>query len=265
MEGLKAYLSSEYWDMNLYLYDSSSRKRLDPSIKKKILSLKKTLKDLPPPCEEYLHSRYSGKYDGKHLFRGVDFYNPEKMISFLERHRSKDVVVYPSFTSTTCSLSPELDGNWRSKRVQIEIKHLPLKESKARHIDPFKRKRDEGELLYPPGQKFKVKKVEVIEERERLPDYFRERLYVKWSDLTLQSVLGDRTLDDPDYFWLKPLIKSEVSPDTKIADLKLRFKGGRIAFLNQAEGSLRRQVRDSERTKKMDPTKARIFLEELRE
>lgn len=292
LPGMAAYFTSDYPAMNRYFYDPESRGDLDPSIEAKALAAQSEIGRLPHADEAELQARYAEKgvfYDGQHLYRGMDFQDPDQMIAFLSNHEEGDEIVYAGFTSTTVANPTmdggRLDGGWANKNVQIEIEHLPLAQSEAKHVDDLKKKKDEGELLYPPGQKFRVKKVEVLEEEERLPPRLRDPLrevFLSEKDgygvpnLPLKAILGDKEpmaiTQDPEYEWFRNLLKKrglppveEWTPDMKVGDLysKSKLKGGKVAFFNAAEKALRPQVKLEEANGQMDPKKVRIVLKEL--
>lgn len=290
--GMAAYFTPDYRDMNRYLYDPSSRDELDPSISQKVEDLTNELAMIPASDESELQARYEAKgvhYDGKHFYRGMDFQDPEQFSRFLEEHPEGEIIEYAAFTSTTVA-NPyleggKLDGGWANKNLQIEIAHKTLDESKARHVDPYKKKKDEGEFLYPPGQRFRVRKVEVLQEQERLPSRFRDPLkqvFLSESDgfgipnLPLRAILGDNEpsalMSNPEYEWFRSLLKKRGlpsaetwTPETTIGELysKSKLKGGKVALYNNAEAALRKQVKPEEATGIMDPKNVRIVLEEV--
>lgn len=290
--GIAAYFTSDYPDMNRWLYDPSSREELGPDIGFKVSALQDELAMLPPPDYSELVARYSSKgvhYDGKHFFRGMDFQDPDRLNQWLDGHIVGDTIEYPAFTSTTVA-NPDLDGGkldggWANKNIQIQIIHKPNGSTSARHMDPFKKRKDEGEMLYPPGQRFRVVSKEVLVEQERLPSRFREPLLNIFGsqddglgipNLPLKAIAGDKPLSalmtDSEYSWFRDLLKKRGLPpveswndNTTLGDVysKAKLKGGKVSLYNLSETPLRSQVKPEEATGIMDPKKVRIVLEEV--
>ena len=100
------------------------------------------------------HSGEFAEWDGNYR-RFVDFDTPEALEGFLKQYTENvgENIIHPAATSTT----------WRNshahfdKKDSLVIKVLPKKEdTEGVLVDRFKNLADEAEVLYPPGQKFKV-------------------------------------------------------------------------------------------------------------
>lgn len=290
--GIAAYMTSDYPAMNRWLYDPSSREELGPDIGDKVSALQEEMAMLPAPDTQELQARYLAKgvnYDGQHYYRGMDFQDPDRLNVWLNEHVPGETIEYAAFTSTTVA-NPyteggKLDGGWASKNVQIEILHKPDGQTSARHMDPFKKKKDEGELLYPPGQKFRVVSKEVLAAQERLPSRLRDPLLSLFGsqddglglpNLPLRAIAGGKPLSalttDPEFEWFRALMKKRGLPSVDSWDesttigqvyAKGNLKGGKVAFYNAAEASLRSQVKPEEATGIMDPKSVKIVLEEI--
>lgn len=287
--GMQAYFSEKYREINKYFYDEEYKKEAPNEIKMLAEGAKIGFEEMPQYSIQEIQEHYKQKgveYDGRHVYRGVAFYDVNKLNDFVNAHPVGEVIIYPGFTSTSVA-SPEdsrakkLNGGWGNKPVQIKI--IQKQPTKGKWVDKRKRQKDEGEILYPPNQKFKVLKVETIKE-ERLPDRLREPLMQLFKpteegggikNLPLKSILGElsvkKALNSPEYLWFKNLLKKRGLPpidfwsdDTLLGELLSvsKITGGRIAIYKKIVNSLKPQVRLDERTYQFDITGAKIILEE---
>lgn len=288
--GMQAYFSEKYREINKYFYDSKYKEEAPEEIKMLAEGAKRGFEDMPEYSVQEIQEHYKNKgveYDGKHTYRGMTFYDVEQLNQFVSAHPEGESIKYPAFTSTSVanpedSKAKKVNGGWGNKPVQVKI--IQKQPSRGKWVDKRKRQKDEGEILYPPEQEFKVVKVETVKE-ERLPDRLREPLMqlFKPSDegggvgsLTLKSVIGEidpkKLKEYPEYSWLLALMKKRGLPpldswsgDTKLSELMSASKmtGGRMGFYQQTVESLRNQVKREERTNSYDIVSARIILEEI--
>lgn len=290
--GMQAYFSEDYPLINKYFYDHKYREIAPQDIKMKALAADVGFKQLPNYPIEEIQEHYLAKgieYDGETLYRGMSIFDPDFFNDFINLHKENSIIEYPSFTSTSvanpnASKERKVDGSWGNKPIQMVIKQ---KEGTAgKWVDKRKRKKDEGEILYPPGQKFIVEKVGKVE-IEKLPPRLRDPLkdIFKPTDegfgidnLPISALLGglspSEIMTNPEFAWIKDLLKKRGLPDlatldtnTKLKDILTlsRHKGGKSAFYELASKSLLKtaDIKDSERTNEKECISAKIFLREV--
>lgn len=290
--GMQAYFSEDYPLINKYFYDPKYREVAPQDIKMKAEAAEVGFKQLPNHSVEEIQEHYSAKgveYDGTTVYRGMAVFDPDLFNEFINLHKEGSVIEYPSFTSTSmanpnASKERKVDGGWGAKAIQMEIKQKDG--TSGKWVDQRKRKKDEAEILYPPGQRFEVEKVEKVE-IEKLPARLRDPLkdIFKSTDegfgidnLKLANILGGRPvieiMTNPEFAWIKYLLKKRGLPDlatldtnTKLKDILTlsRHKGGKSSFYAKASQSLLNvgNIQDSERTNEKEVLSAKIYLREV--
>lgn len=288
--GLQSYFSVDYKNINRTFYDSTFKPTNEIKIKAEALS--EAFDSLPEINKDEIISHYDEKgikYDGSTVYRGIGNEDPEFFNKFIQSHKENDIIEYPGFTSTSVanpkdSLDRKVDGSWGSKPAQVIIKQ---KDSTAgKWVDPYKLSKDEGEILYPPGQRFKVEKIEK-DEREKLPPRLRDPLLNLFKskddgfgieNLSLKDVLGDLSpaeiMTNPELLWIKSLFKKRgslditaIDPNTKLKEILTlsSHKGGKSKFYDLASQSLLNTSNISldEKTNEREIFGAKIYLEEI--
>jgi hypothetical protein len=275
-----------YHEINRVLYDDQYRQTAP---EKEVLlaeAARMGFEEMATYPVEEIQAHYAEKgveYDGKSVYRGMAFSDLNQINDYVSSHQEGDLITYKSFTSTTVE-SPQsggkLNGGWGVRPVQIKITQAD--NSRAKWADPYKRSKDEGELLFPPDSQFKVKKV-VIDREERLPDRLREPvldLFKSSKDgfgtknLKLSAIMGgldpSEVLTRPEYEWLRAFFKKrgfpkELGPDTTLGDIcsVSNMRGGKIALYRNLINSLKLQVGAKERTGQYDVLNAYIELQEI--
>ena len=287
--GIQSYFGIEYQKINRYFYDKDfAENEATEDIRMKAEAAKYGFNQLPSHSIEEIQNHYKEKnvyYDGKSLFRGMSFESQRGLNSFLDMHKEGSIVSYPSFTSTSLanpndSKDKKVNGNWGSKPVQITIKQKD--NTAGKWVDQRKRSVDEGEILFPVGQKFKVVKIEA-QTREKLPSRLHDPLQSIFEsssegkgikNLPIKAMLGDKTpqefLDSPDFNYFKPLLKKNLPDHDTWKDLPIssilridKIKGGRFSFMNELVKALSNQVKPEERTGETEVSSLKIHLEEL--
>jgi len=290
--GMQAYFSEDYPLINKYFYDPKYREVAPQDIKMKAEAAEIGFKQMPIYSKEEIQEHYSAKgieYDGATLYRGMAVFDPDFFNDFVNKHEEGSTIEYPSFTSTSvanpnASNQRKVDGGWGNKPIQVVIKQKERTTSKW--VDRRKRKKDEGEMLYPPGQRFMVEKVEKVE-IEKLPPRLRDPLkdIFKSTDegfgidnLSLRAILGglspSEIMTNPEFAWIKDLLKKRGLPDlatldtsTKLKDILAlsKHRGGKSSFYAKASQSLLNvgNIQDSERTNEKEILSAKIYLKEV--
>lgn len=213
-----------------------------------------------------LIARYAAKgmvYDGVHVYRGMSFASPEATTEFVSRHLEGEIINYNAFTATSMvdpTQGAAADGGWGNKPVQIVI--TQAENTAGKHLDDFKKTKDEAELLYPPETTYRVDRIEKVEQEqlpERLDSGVKKLLLSKEAQkdsLTIKDLIGDLTpaqaLAQPEFAWLAAAMKKRGIPDVTTWDsnslvssyfnLDKFPKGGALAVYNIASASLLPQV-----------------------
>ena len=181
------------------------------------------------------------------------------------------------------SKQKKVDGSWGNKPIQIKIIRK-TKNSAGKWVDKRKRSKDEGEILFPPGQRFKVVSIEKVE-YEKLPNRLRNPLLDIFKstsegfgieNLKLSAILGElkpqELINNPDYSWLLSFLKKNniISVEnwtlnTTIGELfsVAKMRGGKAKFFEEIAKSLLSQIKEGERTNEMEIFSANIILEEV--
>lgn len=183
--GLQSYFSEQYKDINRFFYDKSFVPDID--IQMKAEALLEAFDQLKDYSKEEIINHYREKdinYDGSTVYRGMSIENPEFFNYFVNNHEPGSTIEYPSFTSTSVanpndSKAKKVDGSWGTKPLQIIIKQKD--NTNGKWVDPYKKSKDEGEILYPPGQKFKVVSVEKVERQKLDMDNQQDIFYTYYS------------------------------------------------------------------------------------
>lgn len=290
--GMQAYFSEDYPLINKYFYDLSYREVAPQDIKMKAEAAELGFKQMPNYSVEEIQEHYLAKgveYDGQTVYRGMSIFDPDFFNEFINQHKEGSIIEYPSFTSTSVA-NPQatnqgkLDGGWSQKKIQITIKQK--EKTSGKWVDKRKRSKDEGEILYPPNQRFLVEKVEKVE-REKLPSRLREPLLDIFKstkdgygldNLPISAILGGLSpteiLTNPSLLWIKELLKKKGLPDlstldinTKLKDILVlsKHKGGKSNFYLKATESLLNigNILPEERTGEKEVFSAKIYLREV--
>ena len=263
MKALPAYFTSAHRDINLALLG----KTLDIGALSMVEPMVRELATLPSPDSEGLSALYPS-YDGEHLWRGLAL-PPEDLEIFMEQHREGEVVTYPTFTSTTVISPSQTRYGYGNRPLQLRIKHL--KPTKAKHVDPYKKSKDEGELLFAPNSSFRVvsrtvtSTIPSVKPLRKVFGSTSEGLGI--ANLTLGEMIQDRSLEDllssEDYCWFRALLKKGAIPlercseNATVGELysPSKLKGGKAAFYYAAAQCLK--------SEELEPYSVRIHLEEI--
>lgn len=149
------------------------------------------------------HSEEFKDWDGNYR-RFVDFDTPEALEGFMKQYTDNvgEEIIHPAATSTT----------WRNthaffdKKDSLQIKVIPKEgETEGVLVDRFKNLADEAEILYPPGQKFKVVEIGETESEPAtfgkfanefdVPD-FKAELVMNIMNLSEAEIAGNKYLTD---------------------------------------------------------------------
>jgi hypothetical protein len=121
------------------------------------------LRELPSLSREALRERYKDyDIDTEKFHRYMTLPEGDVLDGFLKEHKSGDTIEYHSFQSYTVFKKEDATPNLAQFSKSANVKYtLSRKENtQAKAVDHFKNKAVEGEVLYPPGTKFKISKVE---------------------------------------------------------------------------------------------------------
>ena len=125
----------------------------------------KALKSLPALSRDTLKEQYKDyEIDTEKFHRYMSLPEGGDLNGFLKDHKPGDTIEYHSFQSYTVFAKPDATPEIAAFSESANIKYtLTRKENtQAKAMDQFKNKAIEGEVLYPPGTKFKVTNVEEI-------------------------------------------------------------------------------------------------------
>lgn len=124
--------------------------------------LESAYKKLPPPTIGYITEKSLGKIPPvvftpeNNLTRNLEFKTPAQTKAFLQKYQDsigKEVIENYHLAATHLK---KLDWAEKDANVQLSIKPRYGENGQARYVDHFKNQMSEGELIYPPGSKFKV-------------------------------------------------------------------------------------------------------------
>ena len=121
------------------------------------------LKALPELSRDVLKERYKDyDIDTEKFHRYMNLPEGDILEGFLKDHKPGETIEYHSFQSYTVFKKEDATPNIAQFSKSANIKYtLERKENtQAKAVDHFKNKAVEGEVLYPPGTKFEVSKVE---------------------------------------------------------------------------------------------------------
>ncbi len=125
----------------------------------------KALKALPALSRDALKEEYKDYEIDTEKFRRYMFL-PEgsALNNFLKDHKPGETIEYHSFQS--CTVFPKEDATPEiaafSESANVKYTLTRKEDTQAKAMDKFKNQAIEGEVLYPPGTKFKVTKVEEV-------------------------------------------------------------------------------------------------------
>lgn len=287
--GIQAYFSSEYPEINKFFYDKDYRENeATEDIKMKANAAVIGFEELPTHTKEEIQEYYKNigvDYDKETLYRGLSFSSQDQLEAFLSTHKENSDIVYEAFTSTTlanpASAVGKVDGGWSRKPIQITIKQ---KENTAgKWVDERKHSKNEAEILFNAGTKFRVAKVE-SDERERLParlqdpiqDIFgKEDEGLGLKTLPISALIGEKSpqaiLEDESFAFFKQFIKKKgIPPASEWHNLTFKdifsisnMKGGKFLIANEIIKALQDQVKPNEHTGIIEHSNVKIYLEEL--
>lgn len=121
------------------------------------------LRELPSLSRETLKERYKDyDIDTEKFHRYMSLPEGDVLDGFLKEHKSGDTIEYHSFQSYTVFKKEDATPNLAqfSKGANVKYTLSRKEDTQAKAVDHFKNKAVEGEVLYPPGTKFKISKVE---------------------------------------------------------------------------------------------------------
>jgi len=121
------------------------------------------LRELPSLSRETLKERYKDyDIDTEKFHRYMSLPKGDVLDGFLKEHKPGDTIEYHSFQSYTVFKKEDATPNLAqfSKGANVKYTLSRKEETQAKAVDHFKNKAVEGEVLYPPGTKFKISKVE---------------------------------------------------------------------------------------------------------
>jgi hypothetical protein len=121
------------------------------------------LRELPALSRETLKERYKDyDIDTEKFHRYMSLPEGDVLEGFLKEHKPGDTIEYHSFQSYTVFKKENATPNLAnfSKGANVKYTLSRKEDTQAKAVDHFKNKAVEGEVLYPPGTKFKVSKVE---------------------------------------------------------------------------------------------------------
>lgn len=169
---LAAYLNGAFYDMNKPLWDTSKPPRdgimatnqLAASALAKLpraskANIAKIIEDRI--AEGKVKYKKSEKYNGQDTFNRFMTLPVKGVEAFAEKYKEGEIIAEEVFLATT-HLDEKAEGMKsfaRNANVQYKIKPKLDGTGNGRYVDHFKTKMKEGELLFPPGTRFKVNKV----------------------------------------------------------------------------------------------------------
>lgn len=131
------------------------------------------LKALPELSRDGLKERYKDyEIDTENFHRYMSLPEGDVLDGFLKEHKPGETIEYHSFQSYTVFKKEDATPNIAqfSKGANIKYTLKRKEQTQAKAVDHFKNKAVEGEVLFPPGTKFKISKIE--EEKFDKPSYF---------------------------------------------------------------------------------------------
>ena len=121
------------------------------------------LEKLPQLSQKALEERYKGyEIDTDSFHRYMTLPEGDVLKGFLADHKPGETIEYHSFQSYTVFKKEDATPNIAqfSKSANVKYTLSRRKDTQAKAVDHFKSKAVEGEVLYAPGTKFKITKVE---------------------------------------------------------------------------------------------------------
>lgn len=118
---------------------------------------------LPALSRDTLKERYKDhEIDTEKFHRYMTLPEGDVLKGFLEDHKPGETVEYHSFQSCTVLSKEDATPNIAqfSKSANVKYTINRKENTTAKAVDHFKNKAVEGEVLYPPGTKFKIIKIE---------------------------------------------------------------------------------------------------------
>lgn len=151
-----------YRAMNMGYYNSGAiPAKYRPQVDATNKLLESAYKKLPQPSIAYIQEKSLGKkppvtFDpNNNLTRSLEF-TPAQAKAYVQKYRDsigKEVTENYHLAATHLK---KLDWAEKDANVQLSIKPRYGEKGQAKYVDYFKNKTSEGELIYPPGSKFKI-------------------------------------------------------------------------------------------------------------